>query len=326
MSRPDVDGIGGQIHTLEARLEACDLCPRQCGVDRSRGELGFCQTGERVPVAHIGLHQGEEPPISGTRGSGTIFFAHCNLRCVFCQNHQISQPVTPIGMDHFTPSELADEMVALQERGAHNVNLVSPTHVAAQVAAAIALAGQRGLSIPTVYNTNGYERIETLQALDGLIDVYLPDIKYSNDRMARRYSDAAGYAAVSRAAIGEMFRQVGNLVTDSEGLAVRGLLVRHLVLPADVAGSEASLTFLASLSKAMVVSLMAQYAPQHKASEMPLLDRPITVDEYQRVIDLALSLGLTRCYVQETEASHELVPDFERPRPFAGEEIGENVR
>ena len=215
-----------------------------------------------------------------------------------------------------SPDELAGEMLALQGDGAHNINLVSPTHVVAQVAEGLCIARKRGLSIPIVYNTNGYDAVETLRCLEGLIDVYLPDIKYSDDAVARTYSGIDRYVEVSRSAIVEMFRQVGNLSLDRDGIARRGILVRHLVLPEDLAGSEESLAFLASLSSEMVISLMAQYAPQYKAKTMPPLDRKISREEYERVLDWAWELGLERCFVQEVESSEALVPDFRRADPF----------
>jgi putative pyruvate formate lyase activating enzyme len=305
--------------SLRDRLSACDVCPRGCGVNRSEGETGFCLTTDQVVVAHVGLHFGEEPPISGTRGSGTIFFANCNLRCVYCQNFQISQRAGEISTRVLSPGELAGEMLALQRRGAHNVNLVSPTHVAAQVAEGLCIAREAGLSIPVVYNTNGYDAVETLQCLQGLIDVYLPDIKYSDDALASRYSGVDDYVGVNRRAIAEMFRQVGHLALDGQGIAQRGLLVRHLVLPENCAGSEESLRFLASLSREMVVSIMAQYSPQYKARAMPPLDRRVNAAEYEAVLDCAWELGLDRCFVQEYESSETLLPDFRRANPFEGQ-------
>jgi len=304
--------------SLKSRLASCDVCPHRCGVNRLEKETGFCRTTDEIVVAHVGLHFGEEPPISGTGGSGTIFFARCNSRCVYCQNYQISQRAEEIPTRVLTPEELADEMLALQERGAHNVNLVSPTHVIAQVAESVCIAREKGLSIPIVYNTNGYDAVETLRCLDGLIDVYLPDVKYSDDAAARAYSGIERYVEVNRAAIAEMFRQVGHLALDGDGIARRGILVRHLVLPAGLAGSRDSLAFLASLSTDVVVSLMAQYSPQYKARRMPPLDRRISRAEYERVLDWALELGLDRCFVQQVESSQVLVPDFRRAQPFGG--------
>lgn len=302
---------------LLERLSSCDLCPRRCRVNRRAGEKGFCRTAEDVEIAHIGLHFGEEPPISGWRGSGTIFFAHCNLRCVFCQNYQISQCADEIDTWLANPEELADAMLELERRGAHNINWVSPSHVVAQAAAGLCIARERGLSIPVVYNTNAYDALDTLQALDGLIDIYMPDIKYSDNAMAKRYSGVDDYVEVSRQAIAEMFRQVGVLELDENGIARRGVLVRHLVMPEDVAGSRDSLEFLASLSRDMAISLMAQYHPRYKARQMPPIDRPITPAEYEAVLEYALELGLENCYVQQIDSHEVLLPDFRRKRPFA---------
>lgn len=305
-----------RVSSLKSRLSSCDLCPRRCLVDRMGGETGFCRTADNVEVAYSGLHLGEEPPISGTGGSGTIFFAHCNLRCVYCQNFQISQCAEQICPRTLSPDELASEMLALQSKGAHNINLVSPTHVSAQVAEGVCMAREKGLSIPIVYNTNGYDALETLRCLEGLIDIYLPDIKYSDDVVARSYSGVDDYVQISRQAITEMFRQVGNLTLDRRGIARRGLLVRHLVLPKDRAGSAESLKFLASLSPQIVISIMAQYSPQYKAKDIPPLDRRISAAEYEAVLDHALELGLDRCFVQEYDSSETLVPDFRSAEPF----------
>ena len=304
------------VAALKQRLAACDLCPQRCGVDRLSGQLGLCRTGELVSVAHVGLHFGEEPSISGTRGSGTIFFANCNVRCVFCQNYQISQCADQIPIHEMAPDALAAEMLALERIGAHNINLVSPSHVVAQIAEAIVIARRRGLGIPTLYNTNGYDSVESLRALDGLIDIYLPDIKYSSDEVARVYSGASGYVAANRAAIAEMFRQVGNLAVDGDDIALSGVIVRHLVLPDGLAGSRESLDFLASLSRSIVVGLMSQYAPQFQACGMPSLDRRITLAEYQEVVDYAWGLGLENCLVQEMQSSDTFFPDFQDDNPF----------
>jgi len=302
--------------SLKGRLASCDICPHACHVNRNRGETGFCRTTDDIVIAHSGLHFGEEPPISGTRGSGAIFFVNCNLRCVYCQNYQISQCAQGIPTRTLSPDELAGEMLALQQRGAHNINLVSPTHVAPQVAESVCLAREQGLSVPIVYNTNGYDAVDTLRCLEGMVDIYLPDIKYSDDVVARSYSGIAGYVDVNRRAIREMFRQVGNLAVDRQGIAHKGLLVRHLVLPGDRAGSKESLAFLASLSPDMSISLMAQYSPQHKAKKMPPLDKRLCDAEYEAVLDCAWALGLEHCFVQELESSEGLVPDFRRANPF----------
>jgi putative pyruvate formate lyase activating enzyme len=322
----DLTALKERASALKRRLVSCDLCPHACGVNRIKKEMGFCRTTDEIVIAHSGLHVGEEPPISGTAGSGTIFFVNCNLRCVYCQNFQISQCAQEIPTRTLSPHELADEMLALQQSGAHNINLVSPTHVVAQVAESLCLAREGGLSLPVVYNTNGYDAVETLRCLEGLVDIYLPDIKYSDDAVAKSYSGIGHYVEVNRAAIVEMFRQVGNLTCDGQGIAQKGVLVRHLVLPGDLAGSEESLAFLASLSPKMYVSLMAQYTPQYKAKCLPPLDRRISRTEYETVLDQAWALGLDRCFIQKLEGSEGLVPDFRQVNPFGdkGAACGKN--
>ena len=310
------NGVKERALSLKSRLASCDVCPHGCHVDRVHGETGLCRTTDEIVIAYTGLHFGEEPPISGTRGSGTIFFANCNLRCVYCQNFQISQRAEEINTRTVSPVELADEMLALQRKKAHNINLVSPTHVIAQVAESLCIAREKGLSIPIVYNTNGYDAVETLRCLEGLIDIYLPDIKYSDNALAKSYSGVDHYVEVNRQAIKEMFRQVGNLAFDRQGVAQKGLLVRHLVLPENCAGSTESLAFLASLSQDMVISIMAQYSPQYKAKNMPPLHRKISAAEYEAVLDVALGLGLEQCFIQEYESSEILVPDFGKEDPF----------
>jgi putative pyruvate formate lyase activating enzyme len=240
---------------------------------------------------------------------------------VYCQNFQISQRAEEISTRTLSPVELADEMLALQGQGAHNINLVSPTHVMAQVAESLCMARAKGLTIPIVYNTNGYDAVETLRCLEGLIDVYLPDVKYSDNALARLYSGVDHYVEVNRQAITEMFRQVGNLACDDHGIAQKGLLVRHLVLPENCAGSKESLVFLASLSQDMVISIMAQYAPQYKAKDIPPLHRKISAAEYEAVLDIALELGLEQCFIQEYESSEILVPDFRQADPFGNRTV-----
>jgi putative pyruvate formate lyase activating enzyme len=301
---------------MRSRLAACDLCPRRCGVDRTAGQTGYCRTTDAITVAHAGLHRGEEPPLSGTAGSGTVFFTNCNLRCVFCQNYQISQCSESISSQSLSPQELAQTMLRLQAGGAHNINLVSPTHVVAQVAEAMCLARRKGLVVPFVYNTNAYDSLDTLRSLDGLVDIYLPDIKYSENVAGEAHSDVTDYVEISQGAIAEMYRQVGNLTLDDQGVAERGLLVRHLILPNDVAGSRASLDFLASLSTDMVIGLMSQYSPQFRAHEFPRINRRITASEYAAVVDYAWSIGLHRCLVQATPSNHMFFPDFGKEDPF----------
>jgi putative pyruvate formate lyase activating enzyme len=298
------------------QLARCECCPRKCGVNRLEGGRGFCRIGAKAQIAHAGLHHGEEPPISGTRGSGTIFFAGCNLRCVFCQNHQISQEFRSSQTKTLTADELADEMLRLADAGAHNINLVSPSHVLWQAADAIVAAQAKGLAIPIVYNSNGYDSVDALRQVRGLVDIYLPDIKYLSNDLARRYSAVSDYADVIPDVLGEMLDQVGHLELDDAGIARRGLLVRHLVLPGAVEDSRRCLACLAKLSPATHVSIMSQYSPQFRARQYPEIDRPLTAREYDKVTDYALELGLENAFIQELDSRHRYLPDFDRDRPF----------
>ena len=274
------------------RLERCDICPRRCGVNRRAGELGICRTGEQAFISSFGPHYGEEAPLVGVGGSGTVFFTHCNLRCQFCQNYEISQlgEGRPIGTDH-----LAAIFLRLQAMGCHNVNLVSPTHVVPQILAALEVAAERGLRLPLVYNTGGYDALETLALLDGVVDIYMPDMKYADADIAERYSKVPNYPAVNQAAVKEMHRQVGDLVMDERGVAVRGLLVRHLVLPEGLAGTKEIARFLAeSVSRDTYINVMDQYRPCYKADALPPLNRRITPDEYRAAVQMVRDAGLHR--------------------------------
>lgn len=275
------------------RLAACDLCARYCRVDRRGTTRGaVCRTGARAVVASFGPHHGEEDPLRGWHGSGTIFFGWCNLRCVFCQNWEISQ--RGVGRE-VEPDELAGMMLALQREGCHNINLVTPSHVVAQILAAVAIAARRGLRLPLVYNTGGYDSPEALALLDGVVDVYMPDMKYGDSDTAHRYSHVRGYWEANRAAVEEMHRQVGDLVIDEAGLARRGLLVRHLVLPGNLANTDRVLAFLArEISPRTYVNLMSQYRPCYRAGDHPPLDRPVTKAEYERALAAAARYGLHR--------------------------------
>jgi putative pyruvate formate lyase activating enzyme len=274
-------------------MENCDLCARYCYVNRLVTTTGaVCRTGERAVVHSFGPHHGEEAVLRGWNGSGTIFFSWCNLRCVFCQNWEISQK--GIGRE-VEPKEIASMMLGLQAQGCHNINLVSPTHVVAQVLAAIDIAAEKGLHLPLVYNTGGYDSLEALALLDGVIDIYMPDMKYGKSETARNYSRVRNYTEVNQRAVKEMHRQVGDLVTDEKGLAVHGLLIRHLVLPDDLAGSEKVLAFIASeISCNTYVNIMDQYRPCYHAAEVPPLNRAITRGEVSKVLELARRYGLRR--------------------------------
>lgn len=274
------------------RLKTCDLCAHECKVDRLGGKLGVCKADETVQVAGYGPHFGEEDPLVGSKGSGTIFFTGCNLRCVFCQNWDISQ--LRMGRT-VSRSELADMMLELQEMGCHNVNLVTPTHYMPQILAALELACQRGLELPLVYNCGGYESLAALSLLDGVVDIYMPDVKYSDPEVGLRLSRARDYPRVVKAALKEMHRQVGDLMIDEDGIAWRGLLVRHLVLPGGLAGTAEIVRFIArEISKDTYINIMAQYRPEYRASEHPPLDRPISSAEYREAIRLAEEAGLYR--------------------------------
>jgi putative pyruvate formate lyase activating enzyme len=273
-------------------LEKCLVCAQVCGPNRLKDETGFCGIGRHAVVASAGPHFGEEPPLVGSHGSGTIFFSGCNLACVFCQNCDISQgregKVVPA-------QDLARVMLSLQRLGCHNINLVSPSHVVPQVLEALVLAAGRGLQLPLVYNSGGYDALKTLRLLDGVVDIYMPDFKYWEDSAAARHSGAKGYPAVAREAMKEMHRQVGDLVTDKNGIAVRGLIVRHLVLPGELAGTAEVARFIANeISRDTYINVMAQYYPAHQAFKHPPLNRRVTRVEYERGVQAAKDAGLHR--------------------------------
>jgi putative pyruvate formate lyase activating enzyme len=273
-------------------LEKCDGCAWNCQVNRRLGVQGVCHTGEKARVASFGPHLGEEAPLSGWRGSGTIFFSRCNLRCQYCQNYNISQQDAG---DLVEPEELAAMMLELQRIGCHNINLVSPSHVVPQILAAVLIAAQAGLELPLVYNSGGYDSLASLELLDGVIDIYMPDMKYASQQIARSYSRAPHYPEVNRAAVREMHRQVGDLQINSQGLATHGLLVRHLVLPHNLAGTEEIVRFLAQeISPNTYLNLMNQYRPEFNARKFPKLTRCITPDEYQAAVQAAKAVGLNR--------------------------------
>jgi len=279
-----------------AHLLHCDFCAWECKVDRRAGVLGVCRTGEQARLCSYGAHLGEEDPLRGWRGSGTIFFAGCNLRCQYCQNHDISQGDAG---ELVEPEDLAAVMLDLQESGCHNINFVSPTHVVAPILAAVLIAAKAGLRLPLVYNTGGYDSSSALQLLDGVIDIYMPDMKYASPQSAWAYSKARRYPQVNQEAVKEMHRQVGDLVIDEHGLAQRGLLVRHLVLPNRLAGTAEVVRFLAEeVSPDTYLNLMDQYRPEYNVrryrSQYPKLARPVTRQEYDEAVRLAREAGLHR--------------------------------
>lgn len=277
---------------LRERLGSCTLCPRECGVDRLSDRIGVCKTGLAVSVSSYGPHFGEEPPLVGSHGSGTIFFTNCNLWCLYCQNYDISH----LKQGNRTSTlRLAKIMLHLQELGCHNINLVTPTHVVPHIVQSLCIAAGGGLHLPLVYNTSGYDSVDTLKILDNIVDVYMPDIKYSDNACARKFSGAGDYWKIVRPAILEMYRQVGDLRIDADGVARRGLLIRHLVLPNDIAGSAKVLEFIASeISLGSYVNIMNQYRPVFKASMFPDINRPVTPREYRDVLASARVCGLKR--------------------------------
>lgn len=294
---PDFESV---IPALYRLLSPCTLCPRACGVDRSAGATGHCRTGASFSIASCAVHHGEEPPLSGTRGSGTIFFSNCTLSCVFCQNYPISQlgNGNPVSVE-----DLARHMLVLQDKGVHNINFVTPTHVVPMIVDAVTRARRGGLTLPLVYNSSGYESVRTLRLLDGIIDIYLPDAKYSDPAAGLRYSAAPNYPAVNAAALEEMFRQVGVLQCDDDGIARRGLVVRHLVLPDNIAGTDAVLSFIAQrLSPHVHVSLMAQYHPAHACASYPEINRRITRAEYRAALTLLEKHGIENGWQQQWQS------------------------
>jgi putative pyruvate formate lyase activating enzyme len=280
-----------RAEAAERLLEPCRVCPRECLAQRLQGETGVCGVAENAMISSYGPHYGEERPLVGTGGSGTIFLAHCNLCCVFCQNSEISQE----GEGQVVPvRRLAEMMLDLQKMGCHNINFVTPTHQVPQILRALPLAVEGGLEVPLVYNCGGYESLETLRILDGVFDIYMPDFKYADAEAAKKYSNVESYPEVAKAAFREMHRQVGDLVMDRRGIARRGLLVRHLVLPNNLAGTGEVVCFLAELSEDTYVNIMAQYRPCYRAHEYPPLARRPTREELEGALRLARAAGLHR--------------------------------
>jgi len=310
-----------RARALEAMLAACTICPHNCGNNRLNDEIARCYSGYLPIVSSYTPHFGEEPALVGTHGVGNIFFGNCNLRCVYCQNYRISQNWKEEKKNEVTFERLAEIMLELQDRGCHEIGLVSPTHVVPQIVRSLVIAAGKGLSIPIIYNTNAYDSVDVLRLLDGIIDIYLPDLKYSDDDMGYRYSKVKEYSIHAKAAIAEMHRQVGSeLVIGADGLVTRGLIIRHLVLPNDIAGSKETLRWVrGSLGERTTLSVMAQYYPTHKALTTELLDRSIREREYENVLAYLDLLGLECGWAQEYEASIYYKPDFDdRAQPFKG--------
>lgn len=295
--------------------DKCTLCPRNCSVDRERGKTGYCGQTDKVYVARAALHMWEEPCISGKEGSGTVFFCGCTLRCIFCQNHQIAlgreQSGDKIGKE-ISMDRLKEIFLELQEIGANNINLVTGTHYIPQIATALNLAKEEGLKIPIVYNTSGYEKTESLQMLDGLVDIYLPDMKYVSKELSKEYSNAQDYFDVASKALEEMVRQAGEAQFDNRGYMTKGVIVRHLVLPGSTRDSKAVLDYLwNTYGNNIFISIMNQYTPMEQIKNHPLLSRKVTKREYSKVVDYALSLGWENAFIQEGETAMEsFIPGF----------------
>lgn len=303
--------IIGQASILQD-MRDCTLCPRECHADRTAGQSGFCGQSEQIMAARAALHFWEEPCLSGTNGSGTVFFSGCNLRCIYCQNHAIAQGQTG---KQISIERLSEIFLELQDKKAHNINLVTPTHFVPQIIKALQNAKDNGLTIPVVYNTSGYEKVDTLKRLEGLIDIYLPDLKYHDTAFSTRYSKAPDYFAKAAAAIDEMLRQTGLPVfTDGEdSLMLKGVIVRHLLLPGCESDSRYLLRFLHQTYKNDIyVSIMNQYTPMPQAASVPALNRRISSAEYERIVDYAIRIGIENGFIQEGDtASESFIPAFD---------------
>jgi putative pyruvate formate lyase activating enzyme len=300
-------------------LQSCICCPRNCNVDRTSGEYGICQSGDLPVVSSYTHHFGEEPLLSGTRGAGNIFFGNCNLRCVFCQNYLISQNYEAERKNEVSYESLADIMIELQERDCHNIGLVSPTHFTVPILRSIYLAVEKGLHLPIIYNSNGYDSVEMLKLYDGIIDIYLPDFKYGGNSVGKTYSRISNYFDAAKPAINEMYRQVGSELIYDNDVLVRGLIIRHLVLPNNIAETENVFKYIAEeLDPKIHISLMAQYYPANKADKYPLISRNISYSEYARAAELLEKFGLENGWVQERESTKNYRPFFEDTRedPF----------
>ena len=295
----------------DTKMENCILCPRDCRANRAAGKCGYCGESNIVRVARAALHFWEEPVISGEKGSGAVFFTGCNLKCIFCQNAELA--TNQVGAK-VTPKRLAEIFIALQEKGAANINLVTATHYIPQVAESIRLAKECGMNLPIVYNTSAYEKPKTLRLLDGLVDIYLPDMKYADEQLAERYSKAKNYPEIAKSALAEMYRQVGAPVFDEEsGLMKKGVIVRHLLMPGAVANAKAVITYLyETYGDDIYISLMNQYTPMKEFAECPDLNRKVTKREYEKMIQYALDLGVTNAFIQEGDTAKEsFIPPFD---------------
>ncbi len=301
------------------KLKSCNCCPHNCKVDRTKNEYGTCASGYLPIVSSFTPHFGEEPVLSGTNGAGNIFFGNCNLKCIYCQNYEISQNWKVEHIHEVTHEKLADIMLELQRRNCHNIGLVSPTHFSAAILKAIYLAAQKGLSLPIIYNTNGYDSVEMLKIYNRVIDIYLPDFKYGDSEYAKKYSNAENYFEHTKEAIRAMFKQVGDELIYDGDVIIRGLIIRHLILPNGLADTEKIFKFIAEeLSTKVHISLMSQYYPTNKAYKGVLLDRKLRESEYERAIELLHKYNLENGWIQEMDSNDYYRPDFinNRTNPF----------
>jgi putative pyruvate formate lyase activating enzyme len=287
------------IEKLYSMMDKCVICPKKCGVNRNKGQKGFCGTADKIFIASSNVHMGEEPPISAKNGSGTIFFSNCTLNCVFCQNYPISQfgNGKEVSLD-----KMVEMMLKFQSINVHNINFVTPTHYSAQVAKSVYIAREKGLTIPVLYNCSGYERVATLQLLEGIIDIYLPDSKYSNNETAFKYSGIKNYVEANQTALKEMKKQVGDLVVDSDGVAKKGVIVRHLVLPGNIENTKKVMDCIAKeLSENTFVSLMMQYYATHKSNNFKELSRSLTEEEYKEAVNYLELLNFENGWIQNLD-------------------------
>lgn len=290
-------------------LKNCALCPHNCNIDRTKGKIGRCKAKDTVKIALYSVHDFEEPAISGENGSGTVFFSNCNLNCVYCQNYEISQ----LGKGkEISVGRLAEIFLEQQDRNVENINLVTPTSYVPQIIEAVKIAKSGGLNIPIVYNTNSYENVETIKALNGIVDIYLPDLKYADDSLAKKYSKIDNYFAIATQAIKEMYKQVGRTVFNERGVMQRGMIVRHLVLPNNIENSKKVLTWLHENLPDVYVSIMAQYFPTYKAKEITEIDRKLNKEEWKEIEDYVETLGIENGFIQELgEHEEEYVPKWD---------------
>ena len=321
------DDFANRINQADQILKSCTSCPRNCLADRTKGELGTCRSGDKPIVSSYTLHFGEEPVLSGTNGAGNIFFGNCNLRCDYCQNFEISQRPSTEKLNEVSTEKLADIMIELQNKNSHNIGLVSPTHFAVPVLKSIKLACDKGLNLPIIYNTNGYDSVEILKLYNDVIDIYLPDFKYGNNDYGRRLSKIPDYFDKCKLSIKEMYEQVGSELVYENNVVVRGLIIRHLVLPNDLAESEEVFKFISELDPKVHISLMAQYYPTNRSERNILLNRAIRHSEFERVTELLYKYGLENGWIQEMESHDFYRPNFKEDRedPFGNKRLFANI-